>query len=632
MEVLDADMRSFLPRGRKPQAVLAILALAGPRKTLRREITDLLWSKRGRVQALASLRQCVYSLRELLQPIGLDLVHTGRDGLELRGDIWVDATSLQQTTEPNVDALDLLRGPLLRDLIGIDPAFDQWLNRERAIILNFAAQMAETLMNERMSPLEATVVAERILFIDPTHQGAWRTLVASYKQLGKYIDTFKAYERCVAALLAEGQTPSPETMALLDGINLPNPENFNILAIKSRSYKRLEVDVNRHIHVGIKPIQSISNRERELAYGLTEEIVTSLARFKQIICFLKSSSEIIDENYKSQEDFTVDGSLRSDENQICAIVRLFDQSGAIVWTRSFKHERKNVLVHQEDVAAQVAAQVGLAVMIHDNYHLEAHAATDPTTHQLMLLAIPNVHRLEKTSFLQSGKLLAAVVAKDPNYAAGCAWWAYWHLLLLGQGWAVDIQAAASLTEDLTQRAITLDPYDPHSLTLAGHIRAFMQGRLDDGLALHERALSINPNLPLAWLFSGLAHTYSGQHSEAIKRINHAKHLSPLDPQGFFFDMGLTLSHMLSGEQDLAILSARSAAQINPRFSATFKALLAAHGQVEYFDENKSLEPLRHLLVLEPSLTVRNALSRSPLTRVEDRSRFADGLSRAGLPK
>ena len=104
------------------------------------------------------------------------------------------------------------------------------------------------------------------------------------------------------------------------------------------------------------------------------------------------------------------------------------------------------------------------------------------------------------------------------------------------------------------------------------------------------------------------------------------------PQGFFFDMGLTLSHMLSGEQDLAILSARSAAQINPRFSATFKALLAAHGQVEYFDENKSLEPLRHLLVLEPSLTVRNALSRSPLTRVEDRSRFADGLSRAGLPK
>ena len=72
---------------------------------------------------------------------------------------------------------------------------------------------------------------------------------------------------------------------------------------------------------------------------------------------------------------------------------------------------------------------------------------------------------------------------DGNYAAAHAWWAYWHLFLVGQGWAEDPAAAMHVAEQLAERAVALDPEDARALTLAGHVRAFLHRRVDDALAL-----------------------------------------------------------------------------------------------------------------------------------------------------
>ena len=81
----------------------------------------------------------------------------------------------------------------------------------------------------------------------------------------------------------------------------------------------------------------------------------------------------------------------------------------------------------------------------------------------------------------------------------------------------------------------LDPFDARALTIAGHVRAFLHHRLREAIALHERALSLNPNLAMAWDLSGVAYAYLGDPDEAERRINRYKKLSPLDPHAFFFD-------------------------------------------------------------------------------------------------
>ena len=255
---------------------------------------------------------------------------------------------------------------------------------------------------------------------------------------------------------------------------------------------------------------------------------------------------------------------------------------------------------------------------------------EPTAFDLTLRAIPAIYRLEPAGFHLAGELLAAAASIEPGNAAALAWWAYWHLFLVGQAWAKDAGRATLRAGELAERAVTLDPGDARALTLVGHVRGFLHKRAEEACALHERALSLNPNLPLAWCFSGLTHCYLGRHEMAIEQIARAQHLSPHDPHAFFFDMALMMPHFLRGEFDTALALGRRAVELNPGFSSTYKGYLATLGQLGHDQEARRI--LARLHGLEPGFSVRNAIERSPMTRRGDLKLYADGLRRAGLPE
>jgi tetratricopeptide (TPR) repeat protein len=263
-----------------------------------------------------------------------------------------------------------------------------------------------------------------------------------------------------------------------------------------------------------------------------------------------------------------------------------------------------------------------------------HAAARPTSsltaYDLVLRAIPAIYRLESVSFQAAGRLLADAVALDPEYAAAHAWWACWHVFQVGQGWADDAPAVMSRAGDLASRAIALDPSDARGLTIAGHVRAFLHYRIDEALALHERALSLNPNLPLAWALSGIAHSYAGLHEEAIRRIHRARHLSPLDPHLFFFDMALLMPHLMRGDFETVVELGRRALELNPALTSTYKGMLAALGHLGRTDEAASVAD--RLLRLDPAFRIADTVARTPLVRAEDRLLYAEGLRRAGMPE
>jgi tetratricopeptide (TPR) repeat protein len=241
-----------------------------------------------------------------------------------------------------------------------------------------------------------------------------------------------------------------------------------------------------------------------------------------------------------------------------------------------------------------------------------------------------VQRLDRHGLAEADRLLSASIKREGRHPALFAWSAYVQLLQLGQGWASDVETTQRLIGELTEKALSLNPENASVLSIAGHVLAFNQNRLEEGLSLQEQALSKNPYLPSAWLFSGLAHTYAGEHSEATRRLQRAKQLSPADQQAYFIDMGLSLSHLLDGDTDNALTASRNAIRLNPNFSSSFKVGVSASG---YTDQGRGdARMLQRLLRLEPALTVERVLSRSPLTRRADQARLSDGLRMAGLPR
>jgi DNA-binding SARP family transcriptional activator/TolB-like protein len=642
--VEDANGLSLLPRSRKTRALLAILALSPNCSIRRSEACDLLWSLRAKDQARASLRQAVHELLLALGAQGTDLFRADRNILALSETCFrVDALAFMQITPPLSELLELFSRPFLEDLWGLDPAFDNWLTRQRERLAQFARTIGENALRGLHDPTSVLHAAEQLLQIDPTHEAASRAMIGAHLGRGDHVAAVAAYDCCRCALAQAGKVgPSPQTDALIDGIgSSPVQADDPLPQWLPRGGHAGAKGIAREVRLGVNCLGKIEpGADNEIAYAVVEEITVAIAQFRWITCIRRPTlSATVDENRRDSVgpaaatlDFVLDGTVQRNASRVRIIMRLSDirSGGKLVWARRFDRDVTDIFAVQDEIAAEIVAQVDMALLLWEGERVRLAQHTDPDAMELMLGAIPVIYRLEQTGFREAGGLLEASLKLDPANAAAHAWLAYWHLILVGQGWAPDAAAATAKAADLAERAVRLDARDARAMTLAGHVRGFLSKRPHEARALHDRAIALNPNLALAWCFSGLAHSYLGDHVEATRRIRQAQRLAPHDPHGFFFDTAQIMPNLLLRDYESAVIAGRRAVALNPGFSSSLKAQLAALGHGGREDEAADVR--ERLLVLEPDFCVRDAATRSPMMRREDIDIYTEGLRRAGLPE
>ena len=663
MEAWTLTSENVLPAGRKTRALLAVIALSSPRPALRGRLAELLWSRRPEEQARASLRQEIHRLLEALSPAGAEILLVTRDHLSLRpGVVWVDVEEVMRATTDQPASLSLLDGDLLEDLDGIDPTFDAWLTTERERLRDRARTVAEALLREQVEPEAAIPAAQRLLQIDRAHEGAWRALMRAHAARGERGMAIQAYDRC-RAVLADllDAAPSPETQKLLAEIRGPSGSRMPLrpppappppqqpMVEESEEPPPVLEPRNQEIrptrggaHVGVMPLQLVGTTDEEshLAPGLAEEITTALARFRWMFVVASNSlarfaAETRDETAIRRTfgiDFLLDGSIQRVRNRLRITVRLLDlrAGNQVVWARRFDRQSNDLLSLQDEIASEVVAQIDPEILLIEAKRSASRGPMDATAYDLMLRAIPLIGRLERDPFMRAGEFLSHAIELEPEYAAAHAWFAYWQMFLVGQDWADDPASVMEEAGQHAERAVVLDPFDASGLTIAGHVRAFLHRRLREAIALHERALSLNPNLAMAWALSAIAFAYMGDPEEAERRNNRYKKLSPLDPHAFFFDAFFILIHLLKRDYESAVAVGRAVSEMNPSFSATYKPYLSALGHLGRSQEAAVVR--RRLLAIEPDFTVQRFILTSPLERESDREHYAEGLRLAGVPE
>jgi len=657
MEAWTINSESILPQGRKTRALLAVVALSAPRPALRGKLAELLWSRRPEEQARASLRQEIHRLLEALTPAGVEILSVTRDHLSLRpGCVWVDVEEVLRATVNRPASLSLLDGDLLEDLDGVDPAFDAWLVTERERLHDRARTLAESLLREQVEPEGAIPAAQQLLAIDRAHEGAWRALMRAHAARGERGMAIQAYDRCrhVLSELLDA-APSAETQRLAaeirgagarpaaaNGNPAPAPPAPPLPANEPRAETHRVGAPRGGARVGVLPLQMVGTDEEEahLSLGLSEEITTALARFRWM--FLVSSNSLArfvtdtrDEAALRRAfglDFLLDGTIQRVRTRLRITLRLIDlRSGSqVVWARRFDRQTNDLLTLQDEVAGEVVAQIDPEILLIEARRVANRPPTDSSAYDLVLRALPLIMRLERVSFLKAGEYLEAAIRQEPDYAAAHTWYAYYHIFLVGQGWADDPQIAFETAGKLAERGVMLDPQDARGLTVAGHVMAFLHHRLSEAIGLHERALSLNPNLAMAWALSAITFAYQGDLEEAERRAERYRKLSPLDPHSFLFEMSFMFVHLLRHDYESTIAIGRQVGQMSPTFSAAYKPYLAALGHLGLIQEAAVVR--RRLLEIEPDFTIQRFLAGSPFARSADREHFAAGLRRGGVPE
>jgi tetratricopeptide (TPR) repeat protein len=246
-----------------------------------------------------------------------------------------------------------------------------------------------------------------------------------------------------------------------------------------------------------------------------------------------------------------------------------------------------------------------------------------------LRGVANLQQYTKESHQEALKLFYKAIELAPDFArpyAGAAACYAWRKV---NGWMVDSPQEIAETARMARRAAQLGKDDAEALSWAGYALAYVLGDLEDGAALLERALVLNPNTAVGWGCSGWVRFFLGDAEVAIEHLEHAMRLSPLDPRLFGLLAGIAAAHFYAGRYDEATSWTEKALSELPNFPTALRIAAASNALAGRLEQaQKAVARLRRV---DPTLRLSNLKNVVP-PPPELLKRLEEGLRKAGLPE
>jgi DNA-binding SARP family transcriptional activator/tetratricopeptide (TPR) repeat protein len=211
---------------RKAQALIGFLAVHAQRSHHRTRLCSLLWEDAGEKQSRDSLRQALTTIRRAFGA-QTPVIRADGDMLSLAAGIDVDVARFEACLKAGdedsiVEACGLIRGDLLESLHIDSASHEAWLASERFRLRDLAVGAIVDGAGPQPGRAVATAkieMAQRLLVLEPAHEGLHRALMRLYAGQGRPADALRQYERCREMLHRElSVRPDAETETLVNEI------------------------------------------------------------------------------------------------------------------------------------------------------------------------------------------------------------------------------------------------------------------------------------------------------------------------------------------------------------------------------------------------------------------------------
>jgi adenylate cyclase len=373
--------------------------------------------------------------------------------------------------------------------------------------------------------------------------------------------------------------------------------------------------------------------------GLTEQIITALARYRGLYVVARNSTfqykgQSVDVRKVGRElgaRYVLEGSVRRSVKTLRVTAQLLDaRSGAHLWAETYDRALTgaDIFALQDDITSNAVASIAGPHGQIARAGLEETKGKAPNSvdsYDCVLRAAAFVSILLPKGHGPVRDCLERAVARDPNYAEAWAWLAWVYVLEYEYGFnpRPELYDARERALEAGLRAAELDPNSAVVQRQLFWIR-FMRHENDAALAGVERALTLNPNDPDVLCLSGVATAYAGKWERGIALTKKAMALTPNYPKWCHFPIALDLYLKGEYEQSLA-----ETLKIEIPFIWTHVWLAANYGQLGRKEEARAA--VAELLKLYPDFgaNVRRE-SRKYNATDENLERYVEGLRKAGL--
>jgi TolB-like protein/class 3 adenylate cyclase len=292
--------------------------------------------------------------------------------------------------------------------------------------------------------------------------------------------------------------------------------------------------------IAVLPFANIGGNDAtgRLANGVTEDIITDLARYRDVDVIARNSTAIyegkpVDIRQVGRDlnvRYVLEGSVQRQNELIRITAQLLDARTAVhLWSERWDRQVGDLFAVQTEISDQVTSRLSSSKGAIPEAERVAGRRTRPqdlTAYELYLLAREALQRFTKDSIDEAIRLLMQAVDKDPKLAR--AWVELAAAHSASKGFGAKYENAQRSALDAAQHALQLDPMDALGHATLG----FILGDMDDfhrAEAEFETALRLNPgSADIMTLYAGWASTF-GQPERGAEFANRAIRLNPNYP-------------------------------------------------------------------------------------------------------
>jgi adenylate cyclase len=386
--------------------------------------------------------------------------------------------------------------------------------------------------------------------------------------------------------------------------------------------------------IAVLPLVNMSgDPEQEFfADGLTEDIITELSRFHDLLVISRNSTFVhkgkaVNVQEVAREfgvDYVLEGSVRKAGSRIRVTVQLIDaESDRHIWAERYDREFEDIFAIQDEMTRAIVATLPGRVEAATHDRANRKPTDSMAAYECVLAAKIRHHRSTRADNAEAQRLLERALALDPNYAHAHAWKA----CVLGQTWVYDwcVDRDATFQQVAAELEITL-ALDDNDSDVHRILAALNLNRDDHDKAVYhqERALALNPNYDLVVVQQGELLTWLGRPEEGIDWIKKAMRLNPYHPERFWSHLGRAC---YCAEKYAEAAEAFSRITRPDHTHHAFLAATFAQMGNPVAATAHAAETLRH----EPKFSTAVYLATQHYKREVDRERHQAGLLKAGLP-
>jgi len=301
---------------------------------------------------------------------------------------------------------------------------------------------------------------------------------------------------------------------------------------------QMEAERSR-IMLAVLPFENLSGdtAQEYLSDGLSEETITRLGQMSphrlgviartSSMSYKRTDKSVVQIGQELGVDYVVEGSVRREGNRVRITAQLIRVSDQIhLWAENYDRQLPGFLDIHGEIGTAVAAQVKLKLMAEEERQLTSNTPANPEAYDYYLRGLYHLARYNLFDAQKAVGFFRSAMERDPKY--GLANSALADALMVfpisGDASSKDVFREVKPAIAL---ALQLNPNSAEAHTSDAAAKFWFDWDFKGVELTARRAISLNENYTLAYLF--LAHVLSntGRHDEALAIMQQALVLDPL---------------------------------------------------------------------------------------------------------